>query len=179
MTNQLTCNQVIALMSFYVEDKLNSRLKEYVDEHLRHCPKCREVYMQSKKIVNHIMSLTSYDEETNPYHTKQYEDFKKNLSAYIDNELDENESIRIKKIAITNPLARKDLEDMYTFKKLLHNSFDKTRTEWKNDYSKLIISKLDKNSEQIESDPFYKLLGAFTALISLIMIGFFATLYFQ
>ena len=38
---------------------------------------------------------------------------------------------------------------------------------------------LDKNSEQIESDPFYKLLGAFTALISLIMIGFFATLYFQ
>ena len=56
MTNQLTCNQVIALMSFYVEDKLNSRLKEYVDEHLRHCPKCREVYMQSKKIVNHILA---------------------------------------------------------------------------------------------------------------------------
>ena len=55
MTNELTCNQVIALMSFYVDDKLNSRLKEYVDEHLRRCPKCREVYMQSKKIVKNYM----------------------------------------------------------------------------------------------------------------------------
>lgn len=178
MTNELTCNQVIALMSFYVEDKLNSRLKEYVDEHLRHCPGCREVYMQSKKIANHIMSLTNYNDQTDSYHTKQYEDFKNNLSAYIDNELTENESVRIKKIAITNPLARKDLEDMYTFKKLLHSSFEKTRTEWKNDYSKLIINKLNKNPEKIQMDPFYKLIGAFTALISLIIFGFLATLYF-
>lgn len=178
MTNELTCNQVIALMSFYVEDKLNSRLKEYVDEHLRHCPGCREVYMQSKKIANHIMSLTNYNDQTDSYHTKQYEDFKNNLSAYIDNELTENESVRIKKIAITNPLARKDLEDMYTFKKLLHSSFEKTRTEWKNDYSKLIINKLNHSPEKIQIDPFYKLLGAFTALISLIIFGFLATLYF-
>ena len=178
MTNELTCNQVIALMSFYVEDKLNSRLKEYVDEHLRHCPGCREVYKKKKKIANHIMSLTNYNDQTDSYHTKQYEDFKNNLSAYIDNELTENESVRIKKIAITNPLARKDLEDMYTFKKLLHSSFEKTRTEWKNDYSKLIINKLNKNPEKIQMDPFYKLIGAFTALISLIIFGFLATLYF-
>ena len=43
MQNELTCNQVIALMNFYVEDKLNSKLKEYVDEHLRNCPKCRAI----------------------------------------------------------------------------------------------------------------------------------------
>ncbi len=179
MTNELTCNQVIALMSFYVDDKLNSRLKEYVDEHLRRCPKCREVYMQSKKIVKHILTLTDTQDDNNPFYTKQYEDFKHNLSAYIDNELSENESLRIKKIAITNPLARKDLEDMYNFKKLLHNSFDKTRTEWKNDCSKAIINRLNKTENLISKDPFYKLIGAFTALISLIMLGFFATLYFQ
>lgn len=178
MENQLTCNQVIALMSFYVEDKLNSRLKEYVDDHLRNCPKCREVYMQSKKIVNHIMSLGNTDNEQTPYHTKQYEDFRHNLSAYIDNELDENESIRIKKIAISNPLARKDLEDMYSFKKLLHDSFEKTRTESKYDYSKLIINKLDSKTNSNETEAFNRLLIAFTALISVIVFGFLATLYF-
>lgn len=178
MENELTCNQVIALMSFYVEDKLNSRLKEYVDEHLRMCPKCRAIYMQSKKIANHVMTLTNNADETSQYQTKQYEVFKHNLSAYIDNELDQNESIRIKKIAISNPLARRDLEDMCTFKKLLHDSFEKTRTEWKTDYSKLIVSELDKSNHQSSIDPFFKLIGAFTALISLIVAGFLATLYF-
>lgn len=178
MQNELTCNQVIALMSFYVEDKLNSRLKEYVDEHLRKCPKCREVYMQSKKIMNHIIGLAGSSVEDNQYMTKQYEDFKHNLSAYIDNELDEHESIRIKKIAISNPLARKDLEDMYTFKRLLHNSFDKTKNDWKSDYSKIIINQLEKNDNSNGIDPFYKIIGAFTAMISIIVFGFLATLYF-
>lgn len=178
MQNELTCNQVLALMSFYVEDKLNSRLKEYVDNHLRQCPKCREVYMQSKKIMHHIMSLTNDISEESPYVTKQYKDFKKNLSAYIDNELDEHESIRIKKIAISNPIARKDLEDMYTFKRLLHNSFDKTKNEWKSDYSKYIINQVNNVEEKFYIDPFFKIIGAFTALISIIIIGFAATLYF-
>ena len=177
MENELTCNQVIALMSFYVEDKLNSRLKEYVDDHLRNCPKCREIYMQSKKIANHIISLNDNDEAT-PYYTKQYEVFKHNLSAYIDNELDQNESIRIKKIAISNPLARRDLEDMYSFKKLLHDSFEKTRNEARYDYSKLIINKLDSKLNRNEYDPFYKLLVSFGLLISLIVCAFLVTLYF-
>ena len=134
--------------------------------------------MQSKKIMKHILTLSDEFEEPKQYYTKQYEDFKHNLSAYIDNELDANESLRIKKIAISNPLARKDLEDMYQFKKMLHNSFEKTRSDWKNDYSKLIINKLEKNYQQIGLDPFYKLLGAFTVLISLIVFGFLAILYF-
>ena len=40
--------------------------------------------------------------------------------------LDDFQNIKIKKIAISNPLARQDLENIYTFKKLLHNSFEKT-----------------------------------------------------
>jgi len=43
MQNELTCNQVIALMSFYVEDKINTKLKKYVDEHLKKCSKFREI----------------------------------------------------------------------------------------------------------------------------------------
>ncbi len=177
MQNELTCNQVIALMSFYVEDKLNYKLKQYVENHLQKCPKCREIYMQSKKIANHIINLIPQNENST-FVTKQYEDFKHNLSAYVDNELNENESIKIKKIAISNPLARKDLEEIYTFKRLLHDSFEKTRAEWKNDYSKIIMNKLHKIEYSKQIDPFYKLIGMFTALITLIVLGFLVTLYF-
>ena len=176
MQNELTCNQVIALMSFYVEDKLNAKLKEYVENHLIKCSKCREIYMHSEKIAQHIMNLTCTNSNI-PFATKRYEDFKDNLSAYVDNELDENESIRIKKIAISNPMARKDLENMYAFKKLLNASFDKTRSEWKNDYSKIVMNKLHKIEYANSIDPFYKIIGAFSALIFIMIAGFAIALH--
>ncbi|MBQ8168526.1 hypothetical protein IJZ97_03825, partial [bacterium] len=160
-----------------IEDKINEKLKSYVDEHLKKCPKCREVYLQSKKIARHVLGLVDNLDET-PYMTKQYENFKNNLSAYVDNELDENESIRMKKIAISNPLARKDLEDMYSFKKMMHNSFEKTKAEWKNDYSKLIITQLDKTDYYKNSDPFLKLLAFFCVIIGVLVAGLMAMLNF-
>ena len=172
MQNELTCNQVIALMSFYVEDKINQKLKKYVDDHLKKCPKCREIYLQSKKIANHVLSLVANNE--NNYQTKQYEEFKQKLSAYVDNELDENESLRIKKISISNPLARQDLENIYSFKKMLHESFDRTRNDFKTDYSKQILNMLTQNKEL--SNSFNKLLYSFVVLISLLIAGLVFTL---
>ena len=46
MQNQLTCDQVSALMSFYLEDKLSAKLSEYVRKHLESCPSCMEKYLQ-------------------------------------------------------------------------------------------------------------------------------------
>ena len=163
---QLTCSQVISLLSFYEEGKLTDALKYSVEEHLKKCPKCREIYMRSQKTVNNIFDT---------YNTKQYESFKQNLSAYVDSELDEDESLRIKKTAISNPLARKDLEDMYAFKRMLHNSFERTKNEWKNDYSKLIINKL--HHEDYRDNSFMKLAAAFTVLVGVIAAGFIS-LYF-
>ena len=162
---KITCSQVLALMNFYLEDKLTPKLKEYVDNHLNECPKCREIYMQAQ------YPIPCNDKE---YQTKQYEEFKENLSAYIDNELDPHESIRMKKIAISNPMARKDLEDMYTFKKLMHNAFEVSKNELKTDYSKTILNSVN----QTNKDPFYKLVGAFTVMVTIILLGFLITLYF-
>ncbi len=163
---QLTCSQVISLLPFYEEGKLTDKLKYYIDEHLKKCSKCREIYMRSQKIANNILDT---------YNTKQYEAFKQNISAYIDSELDEAESLRIKKTAISNPLARKDLEDMYAFKRMLHNSFERTKNEWRNDYSRLIISKL--NHSEYKDNSFIKLAAAFALMIIAIAAGFI-TLYF-
>ena len=95
------------------------------------------------------------------YDTTQYATFKENLSAYVDNELSDNENIKIKKIAISNPLARKDLEEVYAFKQLLHSSFNKTKSNLKQDYAKKTLEKMYLNTQQEKFNPFYKLVGIF------------------
>lgn len=178
MQNQLTCEQVSALLNFYVEDKLSSKLSEYVRIHLENCPACMEKYLQMKNIINKFMDIQN-EEIENPYATKQYEDFKANLSAYIDNELNNFDSIKIKKIAISNPLARQDLENIYTYKKLLQSSFEKTKNEMKDDYSKTTICNIkhDNSGEKI-NETIYKLTAVFFVMLTFIVAGFIKILYF-
>ena len=94
MQNQLTCEQVSALLSFYAEDKLSKKLSEYVRQHLESCPECMEKYMKMKNMLNKFIDIQTREID-NPYATKQYEDFKSNLSAYVDNELNDFENIKI------------------------------------------------------------------------------------
>ncbi len=178
MQNQLTCEQVSALLSFYVEDKLSKKLSEYIRIHLESCPSCFEKYLKMKNMLNRFMDIQN-QEIDNPYANKQYEDFKHNLSAYIDNELNDFENIKIKKIAISNPLARQDLENIYTFKKLLHSSFEKTKNDFKNDYSKNIICQLRHEDIKDKTvDPFFVLVVSFFAMITCIVAGIISILYF-
>lgn len=178
MQNQLTCEQVSALMSFYLENKLSSKLSEYVKQHIENCPVCMEKYIQMKNMLNKFIDIQA-EELENPYITKQYEDFKSNLSAYIDNELNDLDNIKIKKTVISNPLARQDLENIYTFKKLLHSSFEKTKNEFKNDYSKSIMSRIQEEIPQDNKlDPFIKLTIGFFIMICCIVAGIIYILYF-
>ena len=148
-------------------------MMNFVKEHIENCPTCREKYLKIKNTISNIINNDSKD-----YMTKQYQDFKVNLSAYIDNELDDAENIKIKKTAISNPLARQDLENIYSFKKLLHNSFEKTKTDFKNDFSKQIMNQiLEENSPNYNSQ-FYKLLTIFSIIITTLVIGLIYVLYF-
>ena len=75
MQKQLTCNQVNALLSFYVEDKLNEQLKKYIEYHLSICPECYEKYQKLKKLVNNFTEISKKinseedDDTDNPYIT--------------------------------------------------------------------------------------------------------------
>lgn len=178
MKHKLTCEQVTALLNFYIEDSLSSKLKEYVKEHLENCSECMEKYISMQNMINKFIEIQN-EEIENPYITKQYKDFRSNLSAYVDNELDNQDSIKIKKIAISNPLARQDLENIYTFKRLLHSSFQKTKNELKTDYAKCTLNKLKHNNTDTNNfDPFYKLTAAFFIMISFIVAGVIKFLYF-
>ncbi len=175
--HQLSCEQVVALLNFYVEEKLSSKLSEYVKEHLQNCPSCMNKYLQLKNMLNKYVKIDNNEIE-NQYITKQYEDFKLNLSAYIDNELNDFENIKIKKIAISNPLARQDLENIYTFKKMLLSSYEKTKNDLKSDFSKNIIFQIHQNNpEEKHFDPFIKLSIIFSIMITGIITGIVVLLY--
>lgn len=175
---KLSCEQIAALLGFYAEGTLNLLLRKLVKEHLENCPDCMAEYLDMIEKCNNTTLSVKPDCEEN-YETKQYEEFKANLSAYIDNELPNEENIKVKKIAISNPLARKDLENIYKFKNLLYDAFAKTKDNLKIDYSKMVSNSLQK---ELKIDyiiaPFYKLTALFLAMIVFIVLGFVFLLYF-
>lgn len=177
MTVNLTCTQVSALLSFYLDDRLNDQLKQFVKAHLDICPTCRAKYEALKKMVESLkevhekLATVKSEKEENAVKSPQYNEFQTNLSAYIDNELDDDENIKVKKYVISNPKARQDLENLYNLKKVLHNSFDKSKNEIKGDYSKFILKRIDIQEEVYGPDSFAKVVALFILIFTLCTIG--------
>ena len=175
MNKELTCNQVSALISFYIKGKLNPKLKEYVDLHLAKCPACRKKIDDLNKILNKFNNNTTEPEQPQEEETLSYE-FRNRLSAYVDNELESHENIIMKKMTISNPSVRKELESMYKFQKAMGSAYNKTKNDFKYDYSKDILHKL-QDGREYTTTYFYKLMILFTVLVMAI-VGGFLYLYF-
>ncbi len=173
MKKDLTCNQVSALINFYIEGKLNPRLREYINLHIQKCPVCRKKIQELTKILNNYKQQKNTKE--NQEEPLNFE-FINNLSAYMDNELSSSDNIKIKKMTISNPSARKKLETMYKFKKVVHSAYEKTKNDSKFDYSKDIITQL-QDTPDYTTTYFYKLAAIFFIIVSTI-IGGFIYLYF-
>lgn len=172
---KLTCAQMDVLISFYIEGDLSKSLKNQVEQHLKECSTCRAKYDIIKSMISDLKNSFDREEEPlmqpfqgpsnndNQILSKQYRVFKNNLSAYIDNELENDENIKIKKFTINNLQARKDLEDSYNIRKLMNESFKKSKAEAKKDFSKAVLKQLELEEEaQMGFHPAIKLLIAFT-----------------
>ena len=175
----LSCEQVIALLTFYIEKKLTNKLMLEVEYHLNSCGKCKTKYAKLLNLYENYEEIkenidnTSYFEQEN-FAQAKYKNFTENLSAYIDNELDENENIKIKKIAIINPEARLALENMLNFQYQIKSAFDITKSKLKKDYAAEIINSLHKNFRN--KSPKLKLNYQILILaitVTLILIGIF------
>lgn len=175
MKKDLTCNQVSALINFYIEGKLNPRLREYINQHIKNCPKCKKKIEELTNILNTYRSIKKEKNIQSDDSTIKFEHIN-NLSAYMDNELNSNENIKIKKMTISNPAVRKELEAMYKFKKIVHSAYEKTKNDTKFDYSKNIIEKL-QDTPDYTTTYFYKLSILFVIILSGIIAGF-VYLYF-
>lgn len=167
MNKELTCNQISALINFYLNGRLNPRLKQDFDKHLAKCIECRKKVEELQKIMNKFKASKT---EQPPKEVMEM-DFINNLSAYVDNELNANQNIKVKKMTISNPNARKELETMYKYKKILHSAYEKTKNNSKFDYSKTIVSKIQE-PQDYTTNYFLKLSIGFVAIIIAILGGF-------
>lgn len=167
MNKELTCNQISALINFYLNGRLNPRLKQDFDKHLAKCTECRKKVEELQK----IMSKFKASKTEHPPKEVMEMDFINNLSAYVDNELNANQNIKVKKMTISNPNARKELETMYKYKKILHSAYEKTKNNSKFDYSKTIVSKIQE-PQDYTTNYFLKLSIGFVAIIIAILGGF-------
>jgi len=175
---EITCVQMDVLISFYIEGDLSKALKSKVEEHLQKCPACRAKYDIIKTLLCDLKESLDDKNETVPAGSR-YKLFKDNLSAYVDNELPADESIKIKKYTISSPEARKELEDTYNIRRLMNDSFQKTKGNARHDYSKKILRRLNPDDEyNLAFHPVLKVAAAFvmTVLILSAIIVFSLTL---
>lgn len=173
---KLTCAQMDVLISFYIEGDLSSALKSKVEEHMKNCASCRAKYDIIKTMLTDLKNnfgleqnreLNNTDKIYNKHATsQQYKVFKNNLSAYLDNELSNDESIKLKKFTINNIQARKDLEDNYNIRKLMKDSFKKTKEESRLDFSRNVLRQLEVEEEvNLGIHPAIKILITFTVIV--------------
>ena len=183
---KLTCAQMDVLISFYIDNELSKALKSQVEAHLKSCTTCRAKYDIIKSMLADLKTSLKDEELTNSKEvdsnmgnsatSRQYRLFKTNLSAYIDNELQNDENIKIKKFTINNPQARKDLEENYNIRKLMNESFQKTKSDSRQDFSRSILKQLELEEEAaLGIHPVIKIIIAFTlsvlVLTSLVLIS--------
>ncbi len=159
---ELTCNQVELLLSFYYDGELKENLKNKVEEHLKNCPVCRAKYETLTKIftgmresVAEISRKETFAAAAPDREVKQ-SDYRMDMSAYIDNELDNNENIKIKKLTINNKKARKYLEDSYALKHIITSAFEKSKNDMRYDFAKNVLSTLDINNQDYTINPIIK-----------------------
>lgn len=176
MTINLTCTQVSALLTFYLNDKLNDQLRQFVSAHLEVCPTCRAKYDALKDMVTslkdvHERMATLTVEEKIPTRSPQQQELKMNLSAYIDNELGDEENIKMKKSIISNPKVRGELEKMYKLEKLLQNSFLRTKNDVKQDFSKFVLKRIDIQEEVYGSDSMARVVALFIIIFAVLTLS--------
>jgi len=177
---EITCLQMDVLISFYIEGDLSQSLKEKVEEHLQKCPNCRAKYDIIYSLFSEMRSINDTELQKNDIcntsncTSQNYRVFKNNLSAYIDNELNTEDSIKLKKYTINNKNARKELEDAYNIRKLMNDSFNKTKNQAKNDFSKKIVKQIrENNTKSMNFNALIKVGAAFvmtTLTLSVIII---------
>lgn len=173
MTVNLTCTQVGALLSFYIDDKLSSQLKQFVEAHLEICPTCAAKLDALRTMVKSLKEghqKVSEMRSENNQNMSQSDEFQISLSAYVDNELSDEENLKVKKSVVSNPKTRKDLEELYNLRKMLHNSFEHSKNDVKTDFSKYVLKRIDIQEEVYGPDSFAKVVALFIIILAVFTI---------
>lgn len=175
------CKKVISMIFLYIEDKLEAKEKMFVEEHLKHCEHCYSKYVEMKKIVDNLhfeyeKLLNEFDkiESTKEFNIREYEQFYKNISPYIDDELNYDDCIKFRKFLLKSKNARNELASAYSLKNNIKNTTNIFKDNLNINFSKKIIKQL-KNENKYSFDSIYRRAAIFIGFMitALLLITFF------
>lgn len=138
LKGNLTCTIVNKLLTYFVEDTLDNKCKEMISIHLRNCPKCMEHYSVVKRLFNEAEKRRKLIRERE----RMYEE----ISAYLDGEMNPAKIQEFEKKLSTDPYWEESLIETLKLKRMLNNSFYKTKYNIKSELYKKVTEKLKKNS---------------------------------
>ncbi len=153
---KISCKQFEELIAFYINDELSESLKNAFVEHLHNCPNCHLKFNMLNSIVSDLKDAYNQliYEQNNTDISEVIEDNNEdltNLSAYIDNELNDDVNIQIRRNIVAKPALRKKIERLYNMRKILTDSFNDEKNRLRTDFSRDIVKRVQAKPAQNES----------------------------
>ncbi len=137
LKGNLTCTIIGKLLTHYVEDNLDDKCKNMVSIHLRNCPPCMEKYTVVKRLFS--------EAEKKRKIIKEKERMQEEISSYLDGEMNEKEIADFEQKLIRKPEYDNNLVQTMKMKRILNNSFYKTKYNLKTDVSTKVMERLKKS----------------------------------
>lgn len=179
---KITCNQFEGLLSFYLNDNLGDNLKNMVEEHLKNCPHCKMKYDVLHTIIDDIKDAYEQFINGDDYIVKNNEKEEEEdshpmseLSAYIDNELSDEHSVKLRKKIVSKPKLRQKIDKLYKIRQFMSTSFREQKNKLKTDYSKNIIRNLNTNFKTRQS--YYHCIGFILFVFGMVCLSILIILH--
>ncbi len=141
------------MLSDYIEHKLSEEERIFVENHFAKCPDCYQKYLEMKDIIGNLhfeyaKLIREFEkiEQDKILNIKEYDSFFQNISPYIDDELNYDDSIKFRKYLLKSKPARQKLANAYVLKNNIKNSVFDYKNRLNINFSKKIIKELKNNS---------------------------------
>ncbi len=181
-----TCNKIQALLSMYIDHKLDSDLEASVALHLASCNRCQRKYIELKsmisslrnsykKIKEEVYTTNNHQSVNLNFKISEHERFKKNISAFLDNELNDVEMIEFKNYCDKMKLANDTIKPYIKLEKLLKDNYSNIQKQMPKNFSKDVINEaLSKEPAKIVA--IFETVGIFLlfSILCIIFIGIYA-----
>ena len=182
----LTCNKIQALLSMYIDHKLTADLEASVGLHLASCNRCQKKYKELKSMISSLRnSYKKIKEEvytTNNcqaaninFKINEHERFKQNISAFLDEELNDVEMLEFKSYCKKMKSASDTIKPYIKLEELLKNNYTDLQKQTPKNFSKAVIN------EAILKEPYrfaamFETVGIFLvfSIVCILFIGIYA-----
>lgn len=180
--NKAICKKVSSMLSLYIDNKLDYHEYSFVQEHLTNCNECYKKYLYLKSLIKNlkdsykqILELAAKKQKQKTFSIREHEKFMRQISPYVDNELDAQECFEFRKYLMKSKSAQKELKKTYILQKELRLTFNKTKKEFSPSVSRNVINNLRNKHKRFESTIIKEIFTMRTAKIAilagLIMFG--------